>query len=204
MKKRKGFALAMVLLIMVFIIGISAVIMDMTTNYVSSSQATIDHQKLYNAAQSGIEWGKIRLYENRADLYVNLQTYNGNLDGIRAKIQPDLVASNIDTTPSTSIYDFQYLDLTVDILDCNYQMGVGQTYNDDLPIIRLPYDSSEGGGGTIDVPRGYSMIIDPNRVMTFSGSVGLKYHPFVIRATASTKDGSKSFGLESMVVMVHE
>ncbi len=203
MRKQKGFALGMVLILMVVIIGISAVIMDMTTNYVGSSQATIDHQKLYDAAQSGIEWGKIRLYEEREDLYVGLQTYNGDLDDIRAKIQPDLVASNIDSIPDTSIYDSQNLELTVDILDCNYKMGLGQTYNSDLPIIRLPYDASEDGGGTIDVPRGYSMIIDPNRVMTFSGSVGLKYHPFVIRSTASTKDGSKSFELESMVVMIH-
>jgi len=202
-ERRQGFTLALVLIIMLIVIFMSAVIMDLTTNYFSTSQATIEHQKLYNAAQSGVEWGKAQLYANRENIYKELQSYDGSLDSIRAKEESGVNPENIDTTVPIALYDSQNLDLTVDIIDCNYEMG-GHSYNPHLPPIQHPYEVTDSGGVTLDVPRGFSMIIDPNRVMTFSGMVGLKFHPFIIRSVASTKDGSRDFGIENMVVMIHE
>jgi len=202
-RRRKGFALGLVLIVMIVLIAMSAIIMDLTTNYTSSSQSVIDNEKLMNAAQSGIEWGKAQLYSNEENIYKEIQNYNGTLDSIRAKEEGGGIPTNINTVVPNSVYDSQNLDLTVDILDCNYDMG-GHSYSSTLPPIKHSYEVTESDGATIDVPRGFSMIIDPNRVMTFSGMVGLKFHPFIIRSVASTKDGSKNFGIENMVVMIHE
>lgn len=184
MQKRSGFSLALVLVIMVFIIGISAVIMDMTTNYVSSSQSTIDHQKLYNAAQSGIEWGKGWLLDNKGELNVGTVSDVTNLDQLKAK--------KTDGTSYITYISPDDIDVDVEIYACNY---TSDAYIDGAPPILESVGVSESGSST---RYGYSNYLDPNRNNTgINNDIG---YAFVITSAAEYED--KDFKLETMVVIV--
>ena len=195
MRKRKGFALAMVLIVMVFIIGISAVIMDMTTNYVGSSQSTIDHQKLYNAAQSGIEWGKSMLSVNSDDVDLTLKTYISTSADIFAVLSGD--SEPLHDKGSKPV--FEDIELTVSILDCNYSPP--SIFVDGIPPVALPTTLDPGSGGGSAFQVGYSNIMDPNRNITMTATPGSTKYYFLIRSVASMKDKPKSYGIENMVVI---
>lgn len=195
MRKRSGFSLALVLIIMVFIIGISAVIMDMTTNYVSSSQSTIDHQKLYNAAQSGVEWGKALLWVNSDDLDLTLKTYNSSSADLFAVLSGD--TEPLHEKGAKPVFDD--IDIDVFILDCNYIPP--SSFVNDIPPVVLPvtYDPALGSGAVFQV--GYSNIMDPNRNITMTAAPGTTKYFFIIRSFASSKNETKSYGIENMVVI---
>ena len=194
MRKRKGFALAMVLIVMVFIIGISAVIMDMTTNYVGSSQSTIDHQKLYNAAQSGIEWGRVKLWENSNDLYVEEQTFDGNLSSISAQHEDgSLIGTSMPIPEGVD-------SIQVNIYNCDYDPGSYDPSLYDLPPVYNDYVSPGASAEDTFSPVGTSGYIDPNR--NILGGDGVSDHVFVIRSKA-TKE-SKEIEIELMVVVAYE
>jgi hypothetical protein len=192
MKKRKGFALAMVLILMVFIIGISAVIMDMTTNYVSSSQSTIDHQKLYNAAQSGIEWGKAVLWKNREHLHSDLISgVNDSSDVFATLDDNSTIIHEIDGGPPT----IGGIQVGLRILDCNYTPP--SEFKEGLPPVCPNSDISSGdvtGVGQV----GFSNIIDPNRNIQIN-SDGTYDHKYFLQSIAS--HNSKSLTIKSMVVI---
>ncbi len=188
--KRQGFSLPLVLIVMIFIIGISAVIMDMTTNYVGSSQATIDHQKLYNAAQSGLEDAKAWLYENRADLQI---------------ISEDVVptaSSDLFVKVSGSTYSYSDLHEGIDsvnvyVLTCDYMPPTGG-YIQDLPPVYEEYFPP--GTSSQVTGEGQSGFIDPNRNILGLNTTGGRV--FVIRSIAELEQ--KKTGIEAMVVIPNE
>lgn len=198
MRKRKGFALAMVLIVMIFIIGISAVIMDMTTNYVGSSQSTIDHQKLYNAAQSGIEWGKAILFQNADDLFSDQLIFNNTLESILSRVEDGTTDGDIIDTTSPPSSD-PNISLSVVILDCNYDPN-GFT-SEILPPVVLTTPVDDGSSGETGQV-GFSNILDPNRNIAMGSVNDFIYHSYVIRSVAQI--GPKSTEIENMVVVTHE
>ena len=185
--------------------------MDMTTNYVSSSQATIDHQKLYNAAQSGIEWGKAWLVaeareEDSGDLY-SFWTYDA--DDFPIPKGPVKVDDPTDIKSKLQVHaeslDVPELEehVSVVILTCNYESDGSSPHNTNKlylppPVIKEPaIELGSGGSGTI--PAGFSRIYDPNRQFATAGEIMLQ--AYVIRSQAvGNNDISKT--LESLVVIV--
>lgn len=184
MKRRRGFSLALVLIIMLVVIFLSAVIMDLTTNYFNSSQATIEHQKLYNAAQSGVEEAKAWLLDNRG------------------AISKDLVEDVLEWEDLlVRSHDFDGGDgITVDtfVLNCNYSTGVSPDIAGLPPIYEEyfpPGTSSQITG------EGQSGFIDPNRNILGLRRTGGRV--FVVRSLARTED-TKRTGIEVMVVIPND
>lgn len=192
MKKRKGFALALVLVLMIFIIGISAVIMDMTTNYVSSSQSTIEHQKLYNAAQSGIEWGKAWLLDNSSDLDFTQLSDVDELSDLEATLQDG------SSYPVYSYAD-SAISVNIGLYYCNYVPASGvDPVAEDLPPVYEKYLATSSGSSNAGI--GTSGFIDPNRNLLGLGDEGDEV--FVIRSEATAQ--GKSTEIESMVVIAND
>jgi len=184
MKKRKGFSLALVLIIMLVVIFLSAVIMDLTTNYFNTSQATIEHQKLYNAAQSGLEEGKAWLLQNK-----------DSIDS--TKISP---VNSIDdiTLHSADIAMDGSISVEMKVFSCNYDpSGVSPSSMDLPPVYEAYYPS---GSGNIDSGVGTSTYIDPNRDLL--GLAGGGHPVFVVRSRAELE--GKSTEIETMVVIANE
>lgn len=183
-------ALPMVLAILLFGAVLVAAALYVVENMYSTTRQTISHTHLYNAAQTGLERAKDLLWNNRADQESDPLTYNGDLASIYARTEDGTLLGPIIFTADPGIA------VTVLILDCNYELGTGQSYSSDLPP-RFPAGSGAGGGGTSALPGGTSAIIDPGRFLPFGGGAG--EHRYVIRSEAS-KDG-KDFTVESMVVV---
>ena len=183
--KRRGFSLPLVLIIMAVVIVLSGIIMDMTTNYFASSQAAIEHQKLYNAAQSGLEDAKAWLLVNRSSI---------DKDPILDVDEwTDLVVNSDDVDLGDNIR------VTSLIFKCNY-VPVANPDLSDLPPVYEGY-YPPGSSGTND-GEGQSGYIDPNRNIlgvTVSGG-----RVFVIRSTALMEDKNKSTGIEAMVVIPND
>ncbi|MBN1333084.1 MAG: hypothetical protein JW971_04900 [Synergistales bacterium] len=186
MKKRQGFSLALVLIIMLVVIFLSAVIMDLTTNYFSTSQATIEHQKLYNAAQSGVEEAKAWLLDSRG------------------AISKDLVENVVDwedvLVRSHDFEDGNGISVETFVLNCNYVpdtdsspdiSGLPPIYHEYFP----PGTSSQITG------EGQSGFIDPNRNILGLRRTGGRV--FVLRSIARTENNKRT-GIESMVVIPND
>lgn len=182
--KRQGFSLPLVLIVMIFIIGISAVIMDMTTNYVGSSQATIDHQKLYNAAQSGIEDAKAWLLENAEDT-VSKDAIENVTDW------EDLLVHSRDLDGGDGI------GVQTFVLNCNYSTGSSPDISNLPPIYKEYFPPGTSSQMTGEGQSGY---IDPNRNLL--GMAGTGGRVFVIRSLAQLE--GKRRGIEAMVVIPNE
>lgn len=183
--KRKGFSLPLVLIIMAVIIVLSAVIMDMTTNYFHSSKATIEHQKLYNAAQSGLEDAKAWLLTNRGSI-----TKDAVLD---VDEWSDLVVNSKDIDFGDNI------NVSSVIFTCNYVPVANPDVSDLPPVYEGYYPPGSSGASDGEGQSGY---IDPNRnILGVSVSGG---RVFVIRSTAMLQNTDKKTGIEAMVVIPND
>jgi len=181
-RRRKGFALGLVLIVMIVLIAMSAIIMDLTTNYTSSSQSVIDNEKLMNAAQSGVEDAKAWLLGNAASLDVT-QVSAGTLADIEVKLD--------DSSPYPGYTLSGDITVNVDIYTCNYQ---SVSYISGAPPIIESYGLSGGGSSS---RYGYSNYLDPNRNNT--GVTGELGHVFLVRSIATWDEKDKI--LKSMVVI---
>ncbi len=190
--KFRGMALPLVILLVLVgfvFVGVGAYVVK---NLFWSSQATVVQAKLYNAAQSGVQWGMGLLLENADQLETDILLFDGNpnLDSIRARTKAGAILDEMMAPPVVD----SSISVTVDILDCNYDLN-GHSRLATLPPI--VHESGGTGSGVSGIPEGTSAIIDPSRVIPMSGGGGP--HRFVIRATASK--GSRNFQVEAMVVI---
>jgi len=193
--RRRGFALGLVLIVMIVLIGLSAVIMDITTNYAGTSRSVVEREELFNAAQSGIEWGKAMLWVNSDDLDITLKSYNDSSD-IFAVLSGD--AEPIHDKGLKPV--FEDITLNVKILDCNFDPP--ENPDDNVPPVVLPKIAGEtNSGNEANLQLGYSNIIDPNRNISLFKIPGATQYFFLIRSIASSKDNGKKFGIDNMVVI---
>jgi len=158
----------------------------MVGNYFAGSNKASMQAKLYNAAQSGLEWGKTWLLENRADLKTEIVTAS-SLEDLKAKKQ------NGDSYPNFISPDSR-IAMNVQIYTCNYTPSTG--YVEGFPPIFLGSGSGSGTGGS---QIGYSNFIDPNRNITFGGGGGTG---FLIVSEATS--GIQKIVLKTMVVISNE
>jgi hypothetical protein len=206
-KDRKGgFAVISVLVILLILTFLSAIIMDLALNAHSTTMEMIENKKLYNAAQSGAEWGVAMLVANRDDLDDDVKD---GISGIVFNPDPDIPSdlnpiratvnggTYLDSTQPASSMFGTGITVRVDILDCNYDPPTN--YHSLLPPVKLP--DTGGGGGT---PGGLSQIgssgyLDPNRNISF-GSGGGTMRYFVVRSKAQIS-GGREVAVETMVVV---
>ncbi|MGB4208717.1 MAG: hypothetical protein WBJ42_01055 [Thermovirgaceae bacterium] len=218
---RKMKAMALPLTLIFLLVGAVLVggALYVVENMFSTSSHVVSDSQLYNAAQSGIEQGKMAILENRKDLDRVEREYEGNLDKIRAikkdsqfPLDEDLQEMPIDGLPG--------VEVTVDILDCNYRLEglsfspnqpgkeeLSQAQREALPP-RVPFIDGSGGGEVDDSQflYGYSNVIDPNRNISPGGG-RLSGHHYVIRSTATAAKGTgkeKVLSIETMVVVTHD
>jgi hypothetical protein len=196
-KKRKGMALPLVILLIVVgfvFVGVGAYVVR---NLFWSSQGVVVESKLYNAAQSGIEWGMAQIWTNKDNIEADLITSVDSLDDIRVRIDnlgtgvgTDFLADGVPLPETDS-----GITLTVTLLDCNYSLAPGATVANLPPLVLT--GTGSGGTGTPAIPPGTSVIIDPSHFLPLGG--GVTSHSFVIRSRAT--GFGRNTELESMVVI---
>ena len=195
-KYRPGMALPLVLVLMLFGAVMIGAALYVVENLYSTTKQTVDHAQLYNAAQTGVERGKVALWDNRSDMETDTLVFSGNITSIYAQKDNGTPLGPIQFTVDPGIA------VQVLIFDCTYELSSGTFGNLDPEVRkqlppRFPAGSGEGAGGTSALPGGTSAIIDPGRFLPFGGGAGERR--FVIRSSAS-KDG-KDFSIEAMVVV---
>lgn len=189
--KRKGFALPLVLAIMLALSTLAVIMMELATSRFSIYSIASERERLYNAAQGGIEWGKAQLWENRNSLDREQKAYAGELSSLAAtKTSGEELAFNLNVPIPSS-------DMTVEVtvLDCNYNPD-SAVCSGDLPPIRLISGDISASSGT---PDGTSAVASPDE-LTFLSSSPEGEHTFLIRSKAIGKD-EKELMVESMVAI---
>jgi hypothetical protein len=200
-RKKLGMALGLVLLLVLVGVSFVGVALYVVTNMFFTSQSVTAKARLYNAAQSGIEWGLQQLWVHSADLNVDPVSYDGNLDSIRVMLSDDVTPLGSGSAPPQIDPG---IVVSVLFLDCNYNLnGHSPSANTDLPPQQKAGLGTGTGTGTPSIPVGTSAIVDPNRFMVPGGGGGS--HRYVIRSVAtpsfSILGGSKRVELEVMVVI---
>lgn len=207
-RKRKGMALPLTLVILVIGAMLVATAFYLVQNMYSTSRQAVTREKLYNAAQTGIEQAKVVLWEARDDLYLeplpykeSLGTEEERLDTIRVR---DEDGNYLDSNNGLYPVDVQGIDVYVNILDCNYVLD-GTTFDslathnpDQLDELPPQWQSGTGAtGGTGRPPAGTSVIIDPSRNIMQGAGGSRRY---VIRSKAEGNE--QDLEIEVMVEMV--
>jgi len=202
---RKGMALPLTLVILLFGSALVATAFYVVQNMYSTSGHSVTRAELYNVAQSGIEKGRALLAENLEDLDVSLKEYEtveDPLDLVRVTKNSNGEFLDKDLNDGVSIPDTPNVTLTVHILDCNYNYDDMSSNLDEDEIALLPPSWPGGHGeGTSEsesITPGTSVIIDPSRLFGFGGEAETRY---VIRSTADEDDGEQSATIEVMVVV---
>ena len=190
MRRRNGFSLALVLIVMILLIFLSAVIMDMTTNYFHSSESVITRNQLYNAAESGIQGGKAWLLSNSSDL-------NVLSDDFQLSASSDISELYVKVSGNPYSYGITHESIDsvdVSILHCDYSAS---DHIEGLPPIYAEF-FSEGSTGVINDGEGQSGYISPPRNILGVGNVS-GGRVFVI--TSKAVAGERDLEIEAMVVI---
>lgn len=219
---RKMKAMALPLTLIFLLVGAVLVggALYMVENMFSTSSHVVSETQLYNAAQSGIEQGKMALLENRKDLDQGEREYKDDLDQIRAiRIGASDFLDKEEDLWNMTINGLPDVEVTVDILDCNYRLDPGLSFSPDQPgkkelsqsqreelPPRIPFIGGSGGGEVDDSQflYGYSNVMDPNRNISPGGG-GPSGHHYVIRSTAKADGGTgkeKVMSIETMMVVI--
>ncbi|GAB6280801.1 MAG: hypothetical protein STSR0007_09050 [Thermovirga sp.] len=200
---KRGFALVSVLVILLILTFMSAIIMDLTLNAHSTSMEMIQDKKLYNAAQSGIEYGVSLLRGNIVGLASGTIDITGTVSSeanVLSQLRPDITNGSGESPPWTiTSFAPAVPVVVVDVLDCDYNTG-GTDYYSFLPPVRATGSIDGGSSGEGLSQIGSSGYLDPNRNITFSGGGGaLRY--FVVRSRAAAS-GGRSVSIETMVEII--
>lgn len=206
-KKYIGMALPLTLIFLLVGAVLVGTALYVVENMFSTSRHVVTETQLYNAAQSGIEQGKMVLWESRADLDFEQREYEeGEIDTVRARKKDsgpflDVSLQNID------IDGLPGVKVAVDILDCNYVLATGNFEDLDpndrqlLPPRFLGGEGSGSTGGSEDPLEGTSVIIDPSRFFDIGGGGGGSRR-FVIRSSAfEDRNNGQEVKIEVMVVL---
>jgi len=195
--KYPGMALPLVILLVLVgfvFVGVGAYVVK---NLFWSSQGVVIESKLYNAAQSGIEWGMRVLKEanDNNTLKVDSRSLTNNLLDIAA-----LSTSNDPLAYEQTVSGLADNNITVkvSILNCDYTFSppLSSALQSLVPPQAMGSAGTGGGGSTSG--EGTSAIIDPNKSPSFGGG-GVTEHSFVIRSRAEAWNRSKE--IETMVVI---
>jgi uncharacterized membrane protein (DUF485 family) len=197
-RKRRGMALPLVILLVIVgfvFVGVGAYVVR---NLFWSSQGVVIESKLYNAAQSGIEWGMEQIWANKDQIESDTITSVDAIEDLRVRL--DDLSSGTANGAIVASGGYAYpgdtnVSVSVLLLDCNYTLKAGASVSKLPP--KVPNVSASGGTGTSTIPPGTSVIIDPSRFLPLGG--GVTEHAFVIRSTAT--GWGRSTELESMVVI---
>lgn len=211
-KHNVGMALPMTLIFLLVGAVLVGTALYVVENMFSTSRHVVTETQLYNAAQSGIEQGRMVLWEKREALDLDEREYDGDLDSIRARREgASLTLDEEEGLWGMSVDGLSNLTVTVDILDCNYVFdGINVNDYEDLDvdqISELPprWPGGESGAGTGSgserPPEGTSVIIDPSRFFNIGGGVDPRQSRFVIRSTAAESNGVQQVKIEVMVVL---
>lgn len=199
MRRRSGMTLVLVLLVMLIGGFFVYVAFDMAGNAHNSSMNMVTEDRLYNAAQSGLEWGKAILVDHYEDDDLNkskmvLPSTDPGWEDLR--VQDD--SGNVIDTQGVPEPD-SGINIEVSILSCNYDPPTD--YIDGLPPV---WNGGEGSGvGSSSLSGvGSSGFIDPNRNLLGNGADGSV--AFVVRSRATFADDNRSMEVETMVVMNDE
>ena len=133
---RKMKAMALPLTLIFLLVGAVLVggALCVVENMFSTSSHVVSETQLYNAAQSGIEQGKMALLENRKDLDQGEREYKDDLDPIRAiRIGASDPLDKEEDLWNMTINGLPDVEVTVDILDCNYRLDPGLSFSPDQP-----------------------------------------------------------------------
>lgn len=200
--RKRGFALVSVLVILLVLTFMSAIIMDLTLNSHNTTMNVIEDKKLYNAAQSGVEYGIAILWNNRADLSTGTIDISGSVateDNVLSQLRPAITDGSGQSLPWTiTTFAPAVPTVVVDVLDCDYNTG-GTDYYSFLPPVREVGTATGEASGEGLSQIGTSGYLDPNRNISFGpGGVTLRY--FVVRSRA-TSQGGKTVSIETMVVI---
>lgn len=208
MKQRRAFVLPMILVFLFVGGALIAVTFDITNNSHEQSMQMITTGTLYNAAQSGLEWGKSQLLEHKEHLDRGTpRTFIAgvsDLSALHATYTPlGGTSTRVDEVLSgTAVKSLSINGITVRvrILDCNYTVSGTPSVSDELPPLRPSANDTGGtaGGSSPGFLNGTTAIMDPYRV-TSSGSWGYPRHFYVIRSTATHEERTKT--IETMVVI---
>jgi len=186
-------ALPLALVIMLFGGVLVAVAMYVVVNMRSTTEESVTHMELYNAAQNGVEKAMSLLWENRENLKQDALTYDGDIRSIYAQLDNGSRIDPIEFDAESGIH------VTVEILDCNYVLGSGQSFSDELPP-QWPGGSGEGGaGGYLGPPSGTSVIIDPSRLFSFGGGSGGRR--MVIRSRAEKEGVAATIYYHNIIII---
>lgn len=208
---RKGMALPMTLVILLFGSVLIATAFYIVQNMYSTSRHSVTHAELYNAAQSGIEQARALLWENREVLFTEGLTYDDTLSTEEARL--DTIRARTDASPAVyidSLVDtgaIPGITLDVDILDGNYELSAKTFGEITGRLEELPpqWPGGEGAGtGTAaptGPPEGTSVIIDPSRFFNLGGGGGGGQRRYIIRSTASKPGSDMEVTIEAMVVV---
>lgn len=202
-KQRRGMALPLVILLVIVgfvFVGVGAYVVQ---NLFWSSQGVVIESKLYNAAQSGIEWGMAQIWENKDNIEADIISSADSLDGTNGIwVRKDNLGAGVATSENMKIgYGILLpetgsgITLSVKLYDCNYSLAPNVTIANLPP--RVLAGTGSGGTGTPAIPPGTSVIIDPSHFLPLGG--GVTSHSFVIRSRAT--GFGRSTELESMVVI---
>jgi hypothetical protein len=184
--RRKAFVLPLVLVIMLILFALAPAVIEVAANHFLIYSLASKREQLYNAAQSGIEWGKAELWRNRTSLNDEQKIYRGNLKDLAAvKAHGEEIAFDKEILPQLQ---GKNIKVYVTILDCNYELDELASYSEDLPPA---FPSS--ADISLGVPEGSSAIISPNRIWD-------ERKVLLVRSEAVSEKGKK-FALESIVVI---
>ncbi len=208
-RRRRGFVLPLVLIFLLVGGALISVTLDLATQSQNSAMNMTTTQELYNAAQSGLEWGKAKLLEHREDLdwdtpkncdVSDLSTLYATYDDFTTP-HPNVWGST-DTDALNSKFANEKIKVNVEILDCNYTVTSGTpSAADNLPPVMPPQPGEGGGGkgGRESYTDGTTVIMDSYRD-TSGSSGGSPSHFYVVRATATNQEKpSRHKTLETMV-----
>lgn len=211
MKQRRAFVLPLVLIFLLVGGALIAASLDIATNSQNQAMQMVTTGTLYNAAQSGLEWGKSQLLKHKenldqssspgytvgvsslSDLYA---TYTPS-GGSSKRVDEVLSGSSPKSLPINGI------PVSIIILDCNYSVFGTPSATDDLPPLMPSTTTGSGGTGSTGATGftdGTTVIMDPTRVVT-SGGGGYTQHYYVIRSTATDDDSGRKKSIEALVVI---
>ena len=197
-RKRRGMALPLVILLVIVgfvFVGVGAYVVR---NLFWSSQGVVIESKLYNAAQSGIEWGMALIWTHKDQIESDRITSADNLDDIRVRIDdytPGTTTGPLLAAGQTPPEVDSRITVTVSFLDTNYELAAGASAAGFPP--RVFTGTGSGGAGGPLIPPGTSVIIDPSHFLPLGG--GVTSHHFVIRSRAEGYGRSRE--IETMVVI---
>lgn len=221
MKRRSGMVLILVLIVMLVGGALVYVATDMAGNAHNSAMNMITEDRLYNAAQSGLEWGKAILWIYRdhleedqisgvnslEDLYSRKDDGSegtvGSISNYALANQTKYPDGAINLPPKPVFFQ-PAIQVDVEILDCNYDLALGVKPDGFPPMIPFGAYDTSGEGGSVSLV-GFSNVMDPNRNISFGSGGRTGTHAFVIRSTSRAQDGTgRTKSVETMVVINHD